>query len=525
MRTIGSWELRRISGARKWIALVLVIVGLSVTGAHATLVTPSDRVVHYVTVRAAPTSQSTAVDKLVPGAQAEELAALSHWLQIKLDDGTVGYVSSTWVVEITTTPTPAANESATPTAISQAAPTNTAASTGAAAPVPLLAAGHPLSWWFVFKFNAALFPNCGGPNRQCPFGGSVQSYTSPYSQQFVYASSDTPTLQQGSGCVGDTDTDPVGATFGEVYNGAFHYVVWNDQFYNHPPMSGPGCHPTYCDAPWGHSKGMVAWNDAGDGLVMQVTTPSWPAAASKDNPRQGDGNTLGCIASDNDVKVSQHFFALQLTHSDLVAVLTALQNASVLTDPNNAQLVNNGGPADVQALVSSLGTPSNSQTYTTAPLSSGVELISKPSDLNVPPWQMVSALLGGVSLRVASWWSTSKIPTTTASTTVSCWNSTLVSPGAVAIATSGQWQGTTFGLKGGSGTGADFNHAKIGVSTSGTHHYVVFGDMNQEGTLSGSNGDCSVHQNGRGGLFFVMDNADLAGSVTGLLQGGTAPTS
>src|SRR5947199_2640123 len=36
-----------------------------------------------------------------------------------------------------------------------------------------------------------------------------------------------------------------------------------------------------CSSPWGHSKGVLAWNDAGEGFVMQVSTPSWPASGSE----------------------------------------------------------------------------------------------------------------------------------------------------------------------------------------------------------------------------------------------------
>src|SRR2546421_12659613 len=37
---------------------------------------------------------------------------------------------------------------------------------------PLLQKGHPVDWWFVFKFNSAAFPGCGsGADRTCPFGG------------------------------------------------------------------------------------------------------------------------------------------------------------------------------------------------------------------------------------------------------------------------------------------------------------------------------------------------------------------
>jgi len=62
------------------------------------------------------------------------------------------------------------------------------------------------------------------------------------------------------------------------------------------------------------------------------------------------------------------------------------------------------------------------------------------------------------------------------------------------------------------------NHAKIGVST-GSHPFVIFGDMNQQGALSGS---CDSSQNGRGGLFYVVNDAQLAGSAGELLKGSTA---
>jgi hypothetical protein len=144
-------------------------------------------------------------------------------------------------------------------------------------------------------------------------------------------------------------------------------------------------------------------------------------------------------------------------------------------------------------------------------------MISKPSHLNVLPWQLVSAELGGVSLRSATW-ARPRIPTTTSSTSIGCWDPSLRTPGAVEIAVSGQWEDKQFGLKG--GPGPDFNHAKIGVSISGLHNYSIFGDMNQQGSLSGPN--CGSSQNGRGGLFYVIDNQTLSGSIMTLLNGDTA---
>ncbi|MDR3717739.1 MAG: deoxyribonuclease II family protein [Bryobacteraceae bacterium] len=377
------------------------------------------------------------------------------------------------------------------------------------APVPLLKQGQPVDWWFVFKFNAGALPGCGGEaQRVCTFGGTVQSYPS-FSQQFAFASSDSFELKQGSGCVGETGADPLGATFEQVYNGKRFYVVWNDQFDGNP-IATKG-------APAGHSKGLLAWDNDGNGLVLQVSTPSWPASGSASSPRKNDGNTLGCV-TDNDVLVSQHFFALKLNKDDVIAVLKALQNASVVTDPAQPQLASNGGPPEVQALVKTLGKPSKSKTATSVKLSSGVQLISKPSGLHVPPWQMVSALLGGEPLRAATWWHSPEIPTTAADTSIGCWDASLGKPGAVEIATSGTWDGKSIGLQG--IAAASGNHAKVGVST-GTHTYAIFGDMNQQGSIAKPN--CASSQNGRGGLFYVVDNPQLFESVRDLLKGDTAP--
>jgi len=384
----------------------------------------------------------------------------------------------------------------------------------AAQPEPLLSKGKPVSWWFVFKLNNAVFPGCtGDAKRSCPFGGQVQTYK--VGQQFVYASSAKETLQVGKDCAGDSDDDPVGATFDEIYNGDYHFVVWNDQFYDHPVIQG--C-TKECGGPWGHSKGILAWDDNGEGVVMQVSTPSWPGAGSHKHPRAEDGNSLGCV-EDDDVMVSQHFFALKLSKADVVTVLKGLANASIVTDVNNPQLVDNGGPSDITSLVSGLGKKSTSEDVQLTKLSTGVTLISKPSKEAVPPWQMVSHELGNVSFRAATWWAHPAIPSTTKDTAIACWPSDWSKPGAVDIATTGSWDGKKFSLEGGGGP--DHNHAKLGVSTSGDKNYVVFGDLNQQGVLSGTN--CKSSQNGRGGLFFVISNAALHKSVSDLIAGESAP--
>ncbi len=393
------------------------------------------------------------------------------------------------------------------------------------APQPLLTPDQPVDWWFVFKLNAA--EEKGDPKPPGMTGiFDVAGWKRPayeadgkkFSQHYVLASSAEPTLKHGRGILGASLEDPVGATFGRVYDGDYHYVVWNDQFYGDPRGNG--------DSPWGHSKGMVAWNDDGEGMVMQVSTPSWPAAGCRKHPRKTDGNTLGFVR-DDDIEVSQHFFALKLTHGDLKKVLAAMANASVVTAPDKPQAVLNGGPADVQALVGKLGRKSRSTACTVAELSSGARLISKPSKLAVPPWQLVSAKLGGVDLRVASWWASPKIYSTErGSKLLTCWHGELGDPGAVEIATTGKWGGVTLGLEG--GLGADYNHAKYGVSTSPRSTLSIFGDMNQQGALcpgyDRADQKCSSSQNGRGGMFYVLDDKTLWRSLSALLAGESAPT-
>jgi hypothetical protein len=456
-------------------------------------------------------SSGNPIAKLAKGTTVQllEPAETNGYYHVQTADNQSGYVYGRNLHVQPDSGTPPVSTPGTPSNGTQT-PTSTPVTTNA--PVPLLAKGHPVDWWFVFKMNSGIFPGCGtNAVRACIFGGQPQNW-SHFGQQFVFASSESPTLVQGSNCVGDTTDDPVGATFDEVYNGSFFFVLWNDQFYQDPKI--PGCSGDSCSSPWGHSKGMVAWNDAGEGFVMQVSTPDWPGAGSQAHPRT-HGNTLGCT-KDDDVEVSQHFFALRLTKDDLLQVLTALQNASVVTDPVNPQIVKNGGPAEVQSLVAQLGKQSTNNTVIKAALSTGVELISKPSRLHVPPWQMVSSILDAVPLRAATWWMQPAIPDTTADTKIDCWDSSLGQPGGVTIAKSGQWDSKTFDLTGGNRPNA--NHAKIGVSLSSDHHFAIFGDMNQQGAISGN---CGSSQNGRGGLFYAIENQQLSDSVQNLITGTT----
>ncbi|WP_353230311.1 deoxyribonuclease II family protein [Novosphingobium sp.] len=393
---------------------------------------------------------------------------------------------------------------------------------GSPAPVPLLATNHPVDWWVAYKFNSSSFPgNDADPGRGCAFGGTVQHGS--YSQKYAVASSINPVLTDGPGLIGSSPADPLGATFAQIYNGKYRFVTWNDQFYGDPARKAAHCDGQQCGSPWGHSKGILAWNDAGVGMVLQVTTPSWPGAGSASHPRK-DGNTLGCV-TDNNIENAQDFFALRLNRDDVKVVLHALAMASVSTDVANAQIVQSGAdgtrPADdIDTLVVSLGRISKEKTYLDAQLSSGVRLIAKPSELHVPPWQFVSSVLGGEPLLTATWWAYPTITSTRNAADVHCWDASLPTPpGEVDVALAGTWNTVPVTFTGGP------NHAKIGVSLPGSQHrYAIFGDLNQQGQLGGTaSSRCDSSQNGRGGMFFVIDNAALANGIAPLLTGKIAP--
>lgn len=63
------------------------------------LVSPSDRVRRNVVVRPSPGADSSA-GKLLPGETADLLSEVPGWYQVRLRDGTVGFVSKTWTVVI-----------------------------------------------------------------------------------------------------------------------------------------------------------------------------------------------------------------------------------------------------------------------------------------------------------------------------------------------------------------------------------------------------------------------------------------
>lgn len=396
----------------------------------------------------------------------------------------------------------------------------------------LLGNGKPVDWFFAFKLNTAFWPDCktNANLEKCIFGGKPQDYRNGFGLQYLLAShanGKTAPLQFHGDCLGSGE-DPVAQTFKQVFSGkAPNYVIWNDQFYGDPiPQIHPACDgftSHACPSPWGHSKGVLAWDNDGTGFIMQVSTPSWPGNGDKSHHRKTQGNTLGCIDDDN-AKVSQHFFALSLkTPSDTKAVLQALQLASVATDPKNTELMKLSphGPDDLSELAKNLGKVSKASAPSHATLARGrVQLVAKPHALAVPPWQMVSSVLQQ-PVRCGTWWATPKILSSKAGEIPGCWDSSLHAPKEVQIAVTGQWKGQVMNLTG--DNSPDANHAKIGHSVGGS--LSIFGDMNQEGSYNphDSKGGCSAHQCGRGGLFFAVDDTTLHTDMTSLLKGVTAP--
>jgi hypothetical protein len=143
--------------------------------------------------------------------------------------------------------------------------------------------------------------------------------------------------------------------------------------------------------------------------------------------------------------------------------------------------------------------------------------------MNVPSWQFVSAELGGVNLRVVTFYDTDRIATTTKAGKPGCWDPSLGVPGAVDNAKDGSWPDPSTGksvvLNFGPSS-SNGNHAKIGVTTSGKP-MAIFGDENQQGSLAAADvkAGCAAAQNGRGGTFYALQDPQLAASLGQLMAG------
>ena len=196
-------------------------------------------------------------------------------------------------------------------------------------------------------------------NRKCPFDSDKNPSTEGFWQygwnlDYYLATSQNPSLQIQKGCLGSSN-GPLEKLFYKIYNGNNYYVIWNDQFKGDPDTSpldtqanrrytnGKTACPNGgdCDSPWGHSKGVISWDENGNGVMLQVTTPTWPRSGSKNHPST-QANSLGCDLHNN-VTASQHFFAFKINKDDLIKILQCMINSCVVTLPNNKQVVNNGG--------------------------------------------------------------------------------------------------------------------------------------------------------------------------------------
>src|SRR5690242_145866 len=88
-----SFDVRRTTWTGAFVLFALVAwsqVGLADT------VTPTAAVINGVVVYAAASSQSESAGLLRPGEHATWLQSVPNWYQIRLADGTTGFVSKAW---------------------------------------------------------------------------------------------------------------------------------------------------------------------------------------------------------------------------------------------------------------------------------------------------------------------------------------------------------------------------------------------------------------------------------------------
>ncbi len=86
----------KVQGIR--LLLLLALLGLPAASALGQAVVPSDQVTSRVIVRAAAGRAGADVGSLRPGDRARLVESGAEWHQIRLEDGTVGFVSAAWTV-------------------------------------------------------------------------------------------------------------------------------------------------------------------------------------------------------------------------------------------------------------------------------------------------------------------------------------------------------------------------------------------------------------------------------------------
>jgi competence protein ComEC len=78
---------------------LLLVGGSTAPALAAPDIVPSERVVRWVNVRAAPDSSTPTIAQLKPGEKAELLEVIPAWYRVRLADGREGYVSRAWTDE------------------------------------------------------------------------------------------------------------------------------------------------------------------------------------------------------------------------------------------------------------------------------------------------------------------------------------------------------------------------------------------------------------------------------------------
>ena len=469
-------------------------------------------------------------------------------------------------------------------------------------PRPFIGSKDSVNWWFCFKFpfipdknnynfcdkklpQSCLTGSFHGPdnlpqvfikeNFQCkwdinPYESSYSPnslikekvnflkknntyYKNQWSLQYLIATDKEPKLKKGVGCLGMTNEDPLGSTFNQIYNNNCNYLIYNDQFYS-DPISGPDI--VAFGTGYAHAKGMLAWDNNGDGIWLQVTTPNWPKCGSKKFATSWDGNTLGC-GLDNNIEASQHFFCICINKIDVINILNGYIQTFIITDNSKPQLVYllKNCPREIKKLVDQLQIPEFIKTWDSScpknyPKGSrkppqinkkylnmnlqgvgnifkDIKVVFKPSKLRVPPWQYMSTMLNSVDIYSATWWQPPAIPSTPRNIKPDCpdWQSFFGDklPGEVSIVKTGKWENIKFSLT--ASEISNKNHAKFGVGK--IDDICIFSDINQQGAVRCGSGIytckntappesptcCATGQNYRGGAWIILPNKILANSL------------
>jgi len=143
---------------------------------------------------------------------------------------------------------------------------------------------------------------------------------------------------------------------------------------------------------------VLAWNDDGDGVVLQVTTLGVAGLRQQEvHAQERQYARLHQAAEQCSERAA--LLLREAQQDDVVHMLDALENSSVVTDVMPGGARHNGGPQEIKDRVKVLGQKSDSTEVKQFKLSTGILLVSKPSALHVPPWQMLSSVLDSVDLK------------------------------------------------------------------------------------------------------------------------------